>query len=48
MQRDSVCDCAFPAEFGIVPQSLETVAPTYLGPEVARSHYDRYRLRGGR
>jgi NADH dehydrogenase len=48
MQRDSVCDCAFPAEFGIVPQSLETIAPTYLGPEAAKGRYDRYRLRGGR
>ena len=48
MQRDSVCDCAFPAEFGIVPQSLETIAPTYLGPDAARGHYDGYRLRGGR
>ena len=48
MQRDSVCDCAFPAEFGIVPQSLETIAPTYLGPDAAKGHYDGYRLRGGR
>jgi uncharacterized protein YbjT (DUF2867 family) len=48
MQRDSVCDCPFPAEFGIVPQSLETIVPTYLGPDAAKGHYDGYRLRGGR
>jgi NADH dehydrogenase len=48
MERDSVCGCDFPAVFGLTPQALETVAPTYLGPEATRSHYDEYRLRGGR
>ena len=48
MKRDSVCDCGFPPEFGFVPHALETVAPTYLGPDAARSRYDDYRLRGGR
>ena len=48
MQRDSVCGCDFPAEFGIRPQALETIAPTYLGPEAAKSRYDGYRVRGGR
>jgi NADH dehydrogenase len=48
MQRDSVCNCPFPAEFGIVPQSLETIAPTYLAPDAARGRYDVFRLRGGR
>ena len=48
MQKDSVCDCAFPAEFGIVPQALETVVPSYLGPNAIKSRYDGYRVRGAR
>jgi len=48
MERDSVCDCGFPPVFGFEPHALETVAPTYLGPDAARSRYDEYRLRGGR
>jgi uncharacterized protein YbjT (DUF2867 family) len=48
MQVDSVCGCAFPSEFGIEPQPLETVAPAYLGDESGRGRYDRYRRRGGR
>ena len=48
MERDSVCGCDFPPVFGFQPQALETIAPTYLGPEATRSHYDEYRLRGGR
>ena len=48
MERDSVCGCDFPPVFALEPQALETVAPTYLGPDAARSHYDEYRLRGGR
>lgn len=48
MERDSVCDCAFPAVFGFEPHALETVAPAWLGPEAVRSRYDPYRLRGGR
>jgi len=48
MERDSVCGCDFPQVFGFQPQTLETVAPTYLGPDATRSHYDEYRLRGGR
>jgi uncharacterized protein YbjT (DUF2867 family) len=48
MQRDSVCGCAFPAAFGIAPAALATVAPTYLGPEAARSRYDGYRSHVGR
>jgi len=48
MERDSVCGCGFPRDFGFEPQALETVAPTYLGPDAVRSHYDEYRLRGGR
>ncbi len=48
MQRDSVCGCDFPAVFGFRPAALETIAPTYLGPEAARSRYDDYRGLGGR
>ena len=48
MPKDSVCECAFPAEFGIAPQPLETVVPSYLGPEAIKSRYDGYRVRGAR
>jgi uncharacterized protein YbjT (DUF2867 family) len=48
MAKDSVCGCEFPAIFGIVPQALEAVVPTYLGPGALNSRYDRYRIRGGR
>jgi uncharacterized protein YbjT (DUF2867 family) len=30
LQLDSVCDRGFPEVFGIVPESLEQIAPTYL------------------
>lgn len=33
MQIDSVCNCAFPAVFGIQPQALEAVVPSYLALE---------------
>lgn len=48
MQMDSVCDCGFPETFGIVPSALETVVPTYLGPEAIKGRYDGYRERGAR
>ncbi|HET7098207.1 MAG TPA: complex I NDUFA9 subunit family protein [Casimicrobiaceae bacterium] len=48
MAKDSVCGCEFPAIFGIAPQALEAVAPTYLGPAALESRYDRFRIRGGR
>jgi uncharacterized protein YbjT (DUF2867 family) len=48
MQEDSVCGCAFPSGFGVVPAALATVAPTYLGPGAARSRYDGYRSQVGR
>ena len=48
MQQDSVCECAFPAVFGVVPAALATVAPTWLGPAAARSRYDGYRSQVGR
>jgi hypothetical protein len=48
MQKDSVCGCAFPPLFGIVPAALAAVAPTYLGPEASKSRYDAYRSQVGR
>jgi len=48
MTKQSVCGCAFPAIFGIAPQPIETVVPEYLGSAALRSHYDMYRVRGGR
>ncbi len=48
MQQDSVCGCDFPAILGIEPQALEIVAPTYLGPEAAKSRYGDFRVRGAR
>ena len=48
MERDSVCGCDFPAEFGFRPHALEAIVPAYLGHDAARSHYDDYRARGGR
>jgi uncharacterized protein YbjT (DUF2867 family) len=48
MTRDNVCDCAFPAIFGIVPTALEAIAPEYLAPAARHSPYDAYRTGGGR
>jgi NADH dehydrogenase len=48
MAKDSVCGCEFPPVFGLQPQALETIAPTYLGIEAETSRYSDYRVRGGR
>ncbi len=48
MQVDSVCQCPFPALFGIVPTALEAVAPSYLDPAALHSAYHRYRTNRGR
>lgn len=48
MQEDNVCDCPFPALFGIMPTALEAVAPGYLAPGARHSAYDRYRTNSGR
>jgi len=48
MEKDSVCECEFPPVFGFTPQPLETIVPTYLGPEALRSRYEGFRVRGHR
>ncbi len=48
MTKDSVCNCAFPPVFGIVPSALEAIAPEYLAPAAMHSHFDAYRAGGGR
>lgn len=48
MRRDNVCDCPFPAVFGVTPATLDSVAPSYLSPAARRSPYDRYRAESGR
>jgi NADH dehydrogenase len=48
MERDSVCDCPFPALFGVTPTALEAIAPLYLSPEAAKGPYDGYRAHSGR
>ncbi len=47
-QTDNVCDCPFPAVFGLAPTALEVIAPQYLRPDAQRSPYDPYRATGGR
>jgi NADH dehydrogenase len=47
MQRDSVCDCAFPPRLGGPPIALEAVAPTYLDAAAPRTRYGRMRSQGG-
>jgi NADH dehydrogenase len=46
MQVPSVCDCAFP--FGIAPQSLEALAPTWLAPSGPRERLPQLRHRARR
>jgi len=48
MSKDSVCGCAFPDEFEIVPAALEAIAPSYLSPEAWHDRYDAYRVTSGR
>jgi uncharacterized protein YbjT (DUF2867 family) len=48
MDKDSVCDCAIAPELGVVPRSLETVVPAYLGPDAAKGRFDDYRAHHGR
>lgn len=46
MQVPSVCDCPFP--FGIVPQPLEVLAPSWLMPPGTRDPFSEMRARAGR
>jgi uncharacterized protein YbjT (DUF2867 family) len=48
MQRDNVCEDAFPPQFGITPVALEAIAPEYLAPLALRSRFDPFRVHGGR
>jgi len=43
MEKDSVCDCPFPAVFGFAPMALEAFAPTYLSPDSIHSRFDGFR-----
>ncbi len=46
MERDNVSDAAFP--FGIVPEALEAVAPSYLSGVLPRTRFNLFRIRAGR
>lgn len=48
MQVDNVCDGAFPVRFGVIPATLESVAPDYLAPQAQHSRFDLFRAHGGR
>jgi uncharacterized protein YbjT (DUF2867 family) len=43
LQIDSVCSEPFPAIFGITPQSIGEIVPTYLAHERLREQYDEWR-----
>lgn len=48
MQRDNVCEGEFPAEFGIIPSSIESVVPAYLTESNQRSTFPHLRARARR
>ncbi|MEP7329950.1 MAG: complex I NDUFA9 subunit family protein [Betaproteobacteria bacterium] len=48
MSVDNVCPCPFPALFGVLPASLESIAPGYLAPAAKHSAFDTFRAHGGR
>jgi NADH dehydrogenase len=48
MQKDSVCNCAFPAALGFQPTAVEAVAPRYLGDQDPRARYNDFRFRARR
>ncbi|MGH8798738.1 MAG: complex I NDUFA9 subunit family protein [Casimicrobiaceae bacterium] len=47
MQRDSVCDCAYPSLLGGPPTALEAIAPEYLAPAAPASRFVRRPPRPG-
>jgi NADH dehydrogenase len=48
MRKDSTCDGESVSAFGIVPEALENVVPSYLGPDAIRDRYSALRVRGAR
>jgi len=48
MQRDNICEGEFPAEFGIIPSSIDSVVPGYLRANNQRSTYPHLRARARR
>ena len=48
MQKDSTCDGESVAALGVIPQALEYIVPSYLGPNALRSRYSMLRVRGAR
>lgn len=48
MQVDSVCVAPIAAELGVVPTSLDTIAPEYLLNASPRAAYDAFRSAAGR
>ncbi len=47
MRRDSVCDCPFPAAFGIAPAAMEAIVPAYMAGAGAQGRFAGYRRRTG-
>lgn len=45
LQKASVCTEPFPEVFGIVPDSVEAIVPTYLAEQTQRGRYAVYRSR---
>jgi uncharacterized protein YbjT (DUF2867 family) len=43
MQQPSLCKGEFPPLFGILPRSIETMVPTYLGGQRKWERYDQFR-----
>jgi NADH dehydrogenase len=43
LQHDNVCEGEFPAEFGIMPRSIESEVPRYLAQKHERARYGDFR-----